>query len=249
MPSQLRANMRQQHPGADGFAQIVIGANLEAGHLVDIIVQSRQHDDGIVKLRANITADAQAVIPRKHQIQHQQIRHTAPDVFRGIFPRILHFDHKAVPAQKTADELCQLLVVVDNQNLVVCHALNPNISPGRRAVFPATVFHEDGHSTKCYRASLNLPPDPFPDETPLPRKAGQRQVDRLLFIMSWKNSGKILTWRSPRRQNAWAFPARTQPPAIPAAGSFHHFPEALPSAAFWPGPGAPSPGHLEAAIS
>src|SRR5437899_340467 len=55
------------------FRDVVVGAELEAEHFVQLLATRRQHDDRNARLRAETLADLQTVEPREHHVEHHEV--------------------------------------------------------------------------------------------------------------------------------------------------------------------------------
>src|SRR5207247_10699174 len=52
---------------------VVVGAELETDHLVELVVSGREHDDRDAALGPETPADLEPVEPRQHQVEHDEV--------------------------------------------------------------------------------------------------------------------------------------------------------------------------------
>lgn len=114
--AQQGADACQQHPRFARLADVVVGADLQAQHLVVAVVQGGEHQDRQARLgRAQLTADLQAVQPRQHDVEHHQVRAQALHRGQRLVAATDHRHGIALTAQVGGDELGQGGVVFDNE--------------------------------------------------------------------------------------------------------------------------------------
>ncbi len=71
---------REQHARLDGLHHVVVGAHLEAQHLVDVLALGGEHEDGNAgAARAHLAADGEAVLAGQHEVQHHELGTEALD--------------------------------------------------------------------------------------------------------------------------------------------------------------------------
>jgi hypothetical protein len=76
----VRAAEDGPHPGqqladGEGLGHVVVGAQLEPDHLVDLLPARGEHDDGLVEaLAAQGLADLQAAGPGQHDVEDDEVR-------------------------------------------------------------------------------------------------------------------------------------------------------------------------------
>src|SRR3569832_2614035 len=72
---QSRVDARKQLAQAERFGEVVVGADLEAQHLVYLLAARGEHDDGLLQALAALTAaEALAVAIRQHHVEQNEIR-------------------------------------------------------------------------------------------------------------------------------------------------------------------------------
>lgn len=79
---QQGTDARQQHTRAHRLAHVVVGAHLQAEHLVHVVGARGEHQDRTVELRTHLAADGQTVLARQHQVEHHQVRAFGEDTRR-----------------------------------------------------------------------------------------------------------------------------------------------------------------------
>ena len=72
------APQHRLHPAAElahreRLGDVVVGAELEAEHLVDLLGPRGEHDDRDRAARPDLAAHLEAVHPREHQVEHDQV--------------------------------------------------------------------------------------------------------------------------------------------------------------------------------
>ena len=70
---QMGLDPRHQHAGRKRLFDVVIRAIAEAADLIHVLAQCRDHEDGDVLDLPHPAADGEAVHPRQHQIQKQEV--------------------------------------------------------------------------------------------------------------------------------------------------------------------------------
>jgi len=72
-PAQQRTNARQQLTRAEGFGEVVVGAQFEPHDAVGLVHAPGQHQDGNLRLLAQATRDLHAVFPGKPHVQDHDV--------------------------------------------------------------------------------------------------------------------------------------------------------------------------------
>src|SRR5262249_31589245 len=127
--AQDRLYPRDQLARAERLDDVVISPELEADNPVGLLAASRQHDDRYLALSAKDAAHFQAIYPRQHQAEHDEIRGPAPS--KGERPLAVgggcHFE--AVTHEVTFHYLGDHRLVVDYKNAVSGHELRCDCGP------------------------------------------------------------------------------------------------------------------------
>ena len=114
-----RGRARHQLAHAERLRQVVVGAAVEAHHLVGFFAPRGQHQDWRVAIRpvpANRAGDGDAVDARQHQIQNDEV-----EAFLACnHHRFLAVGHRhaliSFDAQVQAHEVADVLLVFDDQH-------------------------------------------------------------------------------------------------------------------------------------
>ena len=133
--------VRPRHPGApqrrlharaelahrERLGDVVVRAELEPEDLVDLLGLRGEHDDRHrLALGAQAPADLEAVHPRQHHVEHDEIEDLLVEA-RERLAAVGRLDHLvAVPLQREGEKGLDRLLVVDEQDSggAVCHDLN-----------------------------------------------------------------------------------------------------------------------------
>lgn len=111
--------------GAERLDEVVVGAEAEATDLVDVLPLRRRHEDGHLALRADLAADGEAVEPRQHEIEHDEVigrvRRASERLLGQRRPEALppirgEVDGEALRLEIVALELADVLIVLDDQD-------------------------------------------------------------------------------------------------------------------------------------
>jgi len=111
-----RLGPRHQLLGVKRFGQIVVGADLQADHLVGDLIAGREHDDRHLALLADLLADGQAVGAGEHDVEDHQVGLdlAEPRYRLGAVPHPL--DLIAFAGQIEPGQLDDVLFIVDDQD-------------------------------------------------------------------------------------------------------------------------------------
>jgi hypothetical protein len=116
-PPQHRANPGQQLARAEGFHNVVVGANLEQQHLVHFFADGAQNNHGRLEIgRPHLLANLGAAHTRQTQIHQHQIRLHRQGALKTGLP-IRHEDgRKSLLLQHDAYGVAQAFIVVNDKN-------------------------------------------------------------------------------------------------------------------------------------
>jgi hypothetical protein len=115
-PPQERVNARDQHTRFDRLHHVIVGAELQAHDVVDVVVARRDDEDRQRRRRTKLFADGEAVAARQIQIEHDEVRRSALQVLDHAIAAMLDDDAKAVALQIRAHELGKTQIVFDEQD-------------------------------------------------------------------------------------------------------------------------------------
>ncbi|MNH09963.1 hypothetical protein D3C79_694260 [compost metagenome] len=108
----------QQHPWLARFGHVVVGAHLQAQHLVMAVVAGGQHQDRQgLGLGAQQPAHLQAIEAGQHQVEDHQVRLVAPGFAQHMVATGNHIDTEVVALQVAGDQFGQGAVIFDQENI------------------------------------------------------------------------------------------------------------------------------------
>src|SRR6266566_339216 len=115
-PTENRLDARDELARIERFGHVVVGSDLEADDLVDVLVARSQHEDRDVPPLANSPADLDAVDVGKHQIEHHQRRLLGFDLSQRVAPGRDSLDRVARVLQIERDERSDRGLILDDQD-------------------------------------------------------------------------------------------------------------------------------------
>ena len=85
-----RPAQQRSHPGTEladreRLRDVVVGAELEADHLVELVVAGGQHDDRDGARRPQALADLEPVEPRQHDVEHDEVDRLLRELLQRLF--------------------------------------------------------------------------------------------------------------------------------------------------------------------
>ena len=91
----------------EGLRDVVVGADLEADHLVHLGVLGRQEDDRHRASSADVAADVQPAAAGHHDVEDQQVeaRCVVPELAIGVVPILRQGDVEALLLERIADRV------------------------------------------------------------------------------------------------------------------------------------------------
>ena len=99
------------------LGDVVVGPELEAEHLVDLLRLGREHDDRHGRaLRAQPLADLEPVDPRQHQVEHDEVELLLGEARERLAAVGRLHDLVAVALQREREQRLDRLLVVDQQD-------------------------------------------------------------------------------------------------------------------------------------
>ena len=104
--------------GIEGLDNIVIGAQLQAQHLIEGFALGGEHDDGAIALLADLPANLPAIQLGHHDIQEDKRGLFALELGHGFFAIVGHYHLEALLFQVQAQQLADIQVVIGYQDLV-----------------------------------------------------------------------------------------------------------------------------------
>src|SRR2546430_5842359 len=114
--AQKRAHPAAELANRERLRDVVVGAELETEHLVELVVARGQHDDRHGARGPEPLADLEAVELRQHHVEHDQVDVLALEAFECLLA-VTRLQHtKAVAFEGIGEELLNRVLVVDEQN-------------------------------------------------------------------------------------------------------------------------------------
>ena len=104
------------------LGEVVVGADLEADHLVGDLVPGREHDDRHLALLADLAADRQPIHAWQHDVQDDEVGLHLGEAGDRIGSVGDGLDLVTLPAEVDAGQLQDVLLVVDDEDLLIAHA-------------------------------------------------------------------------------------------------------------------------------
>jgi hypothetical protein len=114
---QHRAHPCEQLARVEGLGQIIIGAHLEAHDAIGVLADRGQHDDRHRRGRADAAAEAQPVLARQHEVEHDEADAGAVQRLHHGSAVVRDRDPVAVLRQEFRQEGADFLVIVDDEEM------------------------------------------------------------------------------------------------------------------------------------
>ena len=122
--AQLGLDARQQLDHLERLGDVVVGAELQADHLVDHLAARGQHDDRRLDAAlAQLLADVEAVQPRQHHVEEDEIERLAGGALEAALAVGARFDRVALAREPVGQRQHQAGLVLDQQEPL--HACDP----------------------------------------------------------------------------------------------------------------------------
>jgi hypothetical protein len=124
-------------PQRERLGDVVVGAELEAEDLVDLLGLGREHDDRHRRARAHPPADLEAVEAREHDVEHDEVEGRLAEAGEGLAAVGGLHDLVAVLAQRKREQRLDRLLVVDEEDAgrVLEHLVSGQGTPSYPADF------------------------------------------------------------------------------------------------------------------
>ena len=114
--AQDRAHTRDELARVERLRHVVVGADLEADDLVDVLVARRQHQDRQVAALTDALADLDAVDVRQHQVEHDERRLLRLDESQCLGAARGGANGVAGVLQIRGDERCDRRLILDDEH-------------------------------------------------------------------------------------------------------------------------------------
>ena len=118
---QRRAPQHGLHAAAElahreGLGDVVVGAQLQAEHLVDLLGLGGEHDDRHGAARADLAADVEAVELGQHHVEHDEVEAVLAQPVERLAAVERGDDVVALLAQRVGEQLLHRQLVVHEQD-------------------------------------------------------------------------------------------------------------------------------------
>ena len=114
--AQERAHAAAELPDRERLRDVVVGAELEPEHLVELVVAGGEHDDRHGALRAQPLADLEPVELREHHVEHDQVDRLVAELPQRLLAVARLDDAEAVALERVGEELLDRVLVVDEED-------------------------------------------------------------------------------------------------------------------------------------
>src|SRR5882724_7592447 len=124
LPPQDRLHPQDHLARAERLADVVVGPQLQADDAVDLLAAGGQHDDGHPGGRAvplQQTGELQAVHPRQHEVEQDEVRRLAADRLQAAVPPAGGLDGETLLLQVVLQDLGDVGLIFDEQDAFVGH--------------------------------------------------------------------------------------------------------------------------------
>ena len=111
--SQQRPHSAPELADRERLRDVVVRAELEPDHLVELVVSRRQHHDRHGAARPEPLADLEPVEPRQHHVKHDKVDGLRGETGEGLVPVPRLDDAVSVALERIGQELLDGLLVVD----------------------------------------------------------------------------------------------------------------------------------------
>ncbi len=116
-PTQDSADPRQQLARAHRLGHIVVGAEFEPDHAIDLLAHRAHDNDRRSRRRGDTATDRQAVLARQHEVQHDQIDGRGGQDAVGLLGVGGDVRYEPVARQVFGDLSAQARVVLDHEDM------------------------------------------------------------------------------------------------------------------------------------
>jgi hypothetical protein len=115
-PPQERLHLRTELGDRERLGDVVVGAELEPEHLVELVVAGREHDDRHRTTRPQLPADLEPVKLREHDVQHDEVNLLLAETLERLLAVRRLNDRVAVPFERKRQDFPHRHLVVDEEN-------------------------------------------------------------------------------------------------------------------------------------
>jgi len=131
-PAQRRLHPRAELSHGERLGDVVVGAELEADDLVDLLRLGGEHDDRDRAARPQPATDLEAVHPGHHHVEHDEVEPLLAEAGERLTAVRGTHDLVAVLLQRVAQQRLDGLLVVGQQDAqgAIGHGVNWRSAPG-----------------------------------------------------------------------------------------------------------------------
>jgi hypothetical protein len=114
--AQNRADARHQLARIEGFAQVIVGPELQAHDPVDVVPARREHQDRGFVGRSQFAQHVEAADARQHHVENQDLEIVRLQLFQRL-ASVVHALHvEVLGVQILGEHLTEFAVIVDQQD-------------------------------------------------------------------------------------------------------------------------------------
>src|ERR1700728_2104994 len=98
----MRFDPGHQFARTEGFRHVIVAADLEAENAVDFIRPGGEKNDGRARDFSglpNLPAKIETVLPRQHNVQHDEVWLPCFELAQGMLPTVEHLNFEAAASQ------------------------------------------------------------------------------------------------------------------------------------------------------
>ncbi len=114
--AQDRAHASDELTWTERLGHVVVGTQLEADHLVGLVIAGGEHDDRDPGVASEATRHLEPVEPRKPEVQHDQVGALGPGAHQCLRAIASGGHRETRPLEVVADELHDLRLIVDDED-------------------------------------------------------------------------------------------------------------------------------------
>src|SRR5262249_51636287 len=115
-PPQQGTHATAELADRERLRDVVVGAQLQAEHLVELVVASGEHDDRHSALGTQTAADLEPVDPRQHHIEHDEVEGLLVEPTQGLLAVARLDNAVAVALQGIGEQRLDRVLVVDEED-------------------------------------------------------------------------------------------------------------------------------------
>ena len=115
-PPQQRTDARAELADRERLRDVVVGAELEPDHLVELVVAGSEHDDRHGALGPQALADLEPIEAREHDVEHDEIDRLGVELLERLLAVAGLDDLVAVAFEREREHRTHRVLVVDEQD-------------------------------------------------------------------------------------------------------------------------------------